>query len=174
MSVVIYFSRKHENFINGEIKQLPIGNTAIVAKKIAEKIGAELIEIFPVQEHPPEYERMVELAMSEKQRKERPKYQNLSVNSETSNAIFLGFPNWCGTFPMIIASFLEDNDFSNKTIYPFCTHEGSAFGNSMTDLKKLCPNSIIKQGLPVRGSRVNKSDKAIDSWLNQYQEYGGM
>ena len=75
---------------------------------------------------------------------------------------------------MIIASFLEDNDFSNKTIYPFCTHEGSAFGNSMTDLKKLCPNSIIKQGLPVRGSRVNKSDKAIDSWLNQYQEYGGM
>lgn len=174
MSKIVYFSRKYENFVNGKITTLSIGNTKVLAEKIENNIHAELIEIIPIEEYPKKYEQLVQMAEKEKHQQLRPLFKKLEVNIDEDDTIFLGFPNWCGTFPMVVAHFLESHDLSNKTIYPFCTHEGSAFGSSMIELKKLSPNSTIMQGLPVRGSRVHKADKAIENWLIHYQQDGGM
>ena len=58
-------------------------------------------------------------------------------------------------------------DFSDKNIYPFCTHEGSGMGNSERDIKKLCPRSNVHKGLEIRGSQVHKSDNRITQWLKK-------
>ena len=69
--------------------------------------------------------------------------------------------------PMAVFTFLEHYDFSEKIIKPFCTHEGSAMGSSVSDIKKLCPNSIVKKGLAIHGSRVSKSEKEIVKWIEE-------
>jgi len=55
------------------------------------------------------------------------------------DVIFLGYPNWWGTMPMPVFTFLGEYDFAGKTIARFCTHEGSSLGRSVTDIKELCP-----------------------------------
>ncbi len=91
-------------------------------------------------------------------------------NMNQYDVIYLGYPNWWGTMPMVLFTFLESYDFKGKTIIPFCTHEGSALGTSIRDIKKLCPDANIKQGLAIRGGNVNSSDKAIEDWLKKTSE----
>ncbi len=79
--------------------------------------------------------------------------------------VYLGYPNWWGTMPMAVWTFLEAYDFSGKTIVPFCTHEGSRMGNSEQDIKKLCPEATVLKGLPIKGSDVEKADKNIEAWI---------
>lgn len=49
--------------------------------------------------------------------------------------IFLGYPNWWGTMPMAVFTFLEGYDFSGKTIVPFCTNEGSGIKAWLQELR---------------------------------------
>lgn len=165
MSAIVYFSRPFENLIDGKNKTLHVGNTKVVAQKIAEVLDIDAFEIFPEIAYPKEYQDVVAQAEQEKITNDRPKYQPFSHHLANHQTIYLGYPNWCGTFPMIVATFLEKNDLSGKDIYPFCTHEGSGMGISINDLQKLCPDSTIHIGLPIRGSRVEKSDIAIKNWL---------
>ena len=74
------------------------------------------------------------------------------------------YPNWWGTMPMAVHTFLESYDFAGKTIIPFCTHEGSAMGRSEGDIKKLCPKAKVLSGLAIKGGSVNKSDEKIAAW----------
>ena len=61
-------------------------------------------------------------------------------------------------------------DFSGKKIAPFITHEGSALGKSVADLKTLCPGATILDGLAVRGGRVQNSQAEIDQWLKRLDQ----
>ena len=85
------------------------------------------------------------------------------------NVIFLGYPNWWGTMPMAVGTFLEAYDFSGKTILPFCTHEGSGLGHSERDVKKLCPSARVLPGLAIRGGSVGQAEKVIAYWLQKCQ-----
>jgi len=49
--------------------------------------------------------------------------------------------------PMAVRAFLEEYDFSGKTIVPFCTHEGSGLGSSVRDIAKLCPGAEMANAL---------------------------
>lgn len=86
-------------------------------------------------------------------------------NLDEYETIFLGYPNWWGTFPMAVFTFLESYDLSNKTIIPFCTHEGSSFGRSLRDLKRIYPQVEILEGFSVRGSSVKDAQKDVEKWL---------
>ena len=65
---------------------------------------------------------------------------------------------------MCMFTCLENLDFTGKTIYPFTTHEGSALGDVMDDIKKLCSGANIKAGLAIRGSDANNSLEKLESW----------
>jgi flavodoxin len=82
------------------------------------------------------------------------------------DTIILGYPNWWGTFPMAVFTFLEEYDFSGKTILPFCTHEGSGLGGSERDIRKLCPEAKVLPGLAIRGGSVKNAAETIKSWLS--------
>ena len=80
---------------------------------------------------------------------------------DSYEVIYIGYPNWWGTMPMAVFTFLESYDFSGKTIIPYCTHEGSGMGSSERDIKKLCPNARVLPGLAIRGGSVDRADKDL-------------
>jgi len=162
--LIAYFSHKGKNYVSGNIVNLTVGNTTIAAEKIANQTGGNMIEIIPQKDYPFEYAPCTEVAKVELRQNARPTLQN-SIDITNYDTIILGFPNWWGTMPMPVWTFLENGDFTGKTIVPFCTNEGSGMGVSVNDIKKLCPFSKIMEGLAITGSRVAFADKDIAKWL---------
>jgi len=143
------------------------GNTKFVAEKICELTNSDLFEIETVHQYSDDYDTIVNEARTELRQQIRPELKTKLENADDYDVIFIGYPNWWGTYPMAIATFLEENSFSGKTIIPFCTHEGSRFGKSLQDLSKACPNSQFKKGISIRGRNVDSSSaiKDIQKWI---------
>ena len=73
---------------------------------------------------------------------------------------------------MAFFTFLERYRFAGKTVIPFCTHEGSGLGSSVSDIKTLCPNATILEGIALRGGGVenvqsNSARRDVAEWLNK-------
>jgi len=168
-SLIAYFSRKGNNYVGGRINYLSIGNTEIIAKKIKEITGSDLFQVDTVENYPEDYLETTEVAQDEKTLNARPELTEKVVDMDAYGVIYLGYPNWWGTMPMALYTFLESYDFSGKTIIPFCTHEGSGIGNSERDIEKLCPEATILPGLEILGSSVKNADHLIKSWLDKYK-----
>jgi flavodoxin len=143
------------------------GNTRVIGQQIHERIGGDIFEIVPVDPYPRDYDEVVKQAQKELNEDYRPKLETRVENMESYNLVFVGHPNWWGTIPRPVATFLSEYDFSGKTIAPFCTHEGSRQGRSVTDIRKLCPQSTILDGLAVRGSNVKNAQDEVSRWLRK-------
>ena len=141
------------------------GNTENVAGAIREKTGADIIELNPVEPYSSNYNEVLDEAQEDMNNDERPELANHIENMEQYDTILLGYPNWWATIPMPVASFLEEYDFSGKTIVPFCSHGGGGFGQSITDISKLAPNSKIGEGLSIHYSGGLSLESDIDNWL---------
>lgn len=169
--LLVYYSRSGSNYVSGDIVNLPVGNTAAVAEMIREMTGADVFEIKTVKPYPADYRETTEVAKAEMQAQARPEIVGGVENVEQYDTIILGYPNWWGTMPMAVFSFLEKHRIEGKRILPFCTHEGSAMGRSIRDLHKALPNAEVKKGLPIKGSRVYKKDASVrnelEAWLSQ-------
>ena len=143
------------------------GNTREIAHQIQKIAGGDLFEILPVQPYPKDYDEAVAQAKREQQAGARPKLKTRVKNIESYPIFFVGYPNWWGTMPMPLFTFLSDYNFSGKTIVPFCTHEGSRLGESVEDIRELCPQSTILEGLAVRGGGVKKAQNEVSGWLRK-------
>lgn len=163
--LIIYFSRTGENYVNGTIKKLSVGNTEAAAKLIQSKTGADMFRLVPLVSYSEDYNECIEQAKDDQRRGARPELTAYPDSIEQYDTIYLGYPNYWGTMPMCVFTFLEHFDFSGKTIRPFCTHEGSGLGSSVGDIKKLCPNAKVETGLAIHGAKADKSGSDIDKWL---------
>ena len=166
-TVIVYFSRKGENYVNGNIVDLKHGNTKVVAKMIHEIIDSTLFEVQTIHEYAKEYHTCTLEAKRELKTNQRPKIVDYVHHFEEYQNIILCYPNWWSTMPMAMFTFLEGHDTAKKHIYPVCTHEGSGMGNSESDIKKLCPKAIIHQGLAIKGSTVTTAKKEVSKWLEK-------
>ncbi len=164
-SLVAYFSRKGNNYVGGSIVNLSIGNTEIIAKKIQELTGSDAFRIETVKTYPEDYTETTNVAREEQRQNGRPGLTGRVDDMDSYDAIYLGYPNWYGTMPMAVFTFLESYDFSGKTIIPYCTHEGSGMGSSERDIRKLCPKAKVLPGLAIRGGSVERADKDLSNWL---------
>ena len=163
--LIAYFSRPGNNYVNGSIVNLPVGNTEIVAKMIQEMTRGDLLHIEAVHAYPVDYTETTEVAQKELRAKARPKLTSHLETFASYTTIFLGYPNWWGTMPMPVYTFLEEYDFSKKTLAPFCTHEGSGLGHSVADIRKMCPQSTVLDGLAIRGGEVKNAQDEVSGWL---------
>ena len=163
--LVAYFSRQGNNYVGGSIVNLPVGNTEVVAKMIREMIGGDLFHIESVNIYPDGYTETTEVAQQELRANARPKLTGHLENMASYDVVFLGYPNWWGTMPMPVFTFLEEYDLSGKKIVPFCTHEGSGLGRSVSDIKKSCPKSTVVEGIAIRGSKVKSAQSEVSEWL---------
>ena len=165
--LIAYYSRAGENYVNGSITDLPVGNTERAAKMIQKQVGGELLCIDTVKPYPLEYTRTTEVAMEELRSQARPELKSPLASIDDFDTVFLGYPNWWGTFPMAVYTFLEAYDFSGKVVLPFCTHEGSGLGRSEEDIRKSCPGAAVKMGIAIRGGSVGGAEPAVTAWIRK-------
>ena len=142
------------------------GNTENAAQIIQEQTGADIIELNPAEPYSSNYSEVLDQAQKDMNTDARPELANHVENMEQYDTILLGYPNWWATIPMPVATFLEEYDFSGKTIIPFCSHGGGGFGQSITDISKLTPNSRIGEGLSIHYSGGTSLENDITTWLN--------
>jgi len=164
-SLIAYYSRKGQNYLGGNIIDLPVGNTEVIARKIKALNEGDLFEIDTIKTYPKDYTETTKVARDELSKGARPELSTHPENMNGYDTIYLGYPNWWGTFPMVVFTFLESYDFNGKTIIPFCTHEGSGLGNSIRDIKNCCPGANVLDGIAIRGGVVAKADSTIENWL---------
>lgn len=88
-----------------------------------------------------------------------PALVNLPESLDGYDEIYLGYPNYCGTMPMAVYTFLEHYDFTGKTIRPFCTHEGSGLSDTESDIRRAAPGAAVTKGLAIHGSHVARGRK---------------
>lgn len=161
-----YFSHSGENYFSGKIIAVEKGNTAIVAEKIAAMTGCDLFEIKRETDYPFGYRDCVKESRDEMVAGARPKLKEYK-KIDGYDTVILAYPNWCGTMPMPVFSFLESADFEGKRILPLCTNEGSGLAKSVSDIKKLCPRAEVAEGLSVKGGNANICDAEVGEWLKK-------
>ncbi len=167
--LIAFYSRADENYVNGMLKTLKIGNTEIAANIIKELTDADLFKIEQLKPYSKKYNECISEAQKDQRENIRPELKIYPENIDKYDVIYIGYPNYWNTMPMAVFTFLEHFDFSNKIIKPFCTHEGSGMGSSINDIKKLCPNTKIEEGLSIYGSNVKKSVNVIKKMgLNKF------
>lgn len=141
------------------------GNTENIAKEIRRQTGADLFEITLTDPYSSDYNTVLDEAQRDQKEQARPELASHVENMEKYDTVLLGYPNWWASIPMPIASFLEEYDFTGKTIVPFCSHGGGRFGQSLTAITKLAPDAAMGEGLSVHYSGGSTLNDDVRAWL---------
>ena len=165
-TLIAYFSRADENYFGGAMRYVKVGNTEIVVNKMKELIYADIFKIEMKNPYSPVYMTCIEEAKKDLRAKARPELISLPESIDAYDTVILAYPNYWGTMPMAVYTFLEAFDFTGKTILPLCTNEGSGMGGSEREIKKTCPGAVVKNGLPITGSQAEHSQASVQKWLS--------
>lgn len=148
--------------VDGEV----LGNNQYIAQLIQGEVGGDLYAIETVQEYPGSHDPLLEYAYTEKAENVRPELAGQIENLEDYDVIFLGYPNWNADLPMPLYTFLEQYDFSGKTIIPFTTHGGSGFSRTIQTIQELQPGAtIVEDGLSISRNNVPEAQSAVTDWI---------
>lgn len=126
------------------------GNTEEMATYIQSQTGGELLKIEPLKPYPDEYNECGEVAKEERDNNERPQIANLPDSIEKYDTVFIGYPIWWHTAPMIIGTFLENYDLTGINVYPFtqsASMDTEQFENSMNFVKGSAKGAKVHDGL---------------------------
>jgi flavodoxin len=164
-TLIAFFSRADENYFGGAMRYVKVGNTEIVVNDMKEMINADTFKIEMKDPYSPVYMTCIDEAKKDLRAKARPELVSMPASIDEYDTVVLAYPNYWGTMPMAVFTFLENFDFSGKTILPLCTNEGSGMGGSERDIKKTCPGANVKSGLSVTGSEAANAAGRVKKWL---------
>lgn len=142
------------------------GNTEKMAKVIQEQTKGDLFEIEPANPYPDDYEECTEVAKAEKENNERPELASLPDSIEKYDRIYIGYPIWWHTAPMVIGTFLESCDLSGIEVYPFAqsaSMDEGQFEESMEFIRKSAGKANVHDGLFTEATNTD----AILSYLDK-------
>lgn len=163
--LVAFYSRADENYFGGTYRYIEVGNTEKAAKLIAAATGAELFKIEQIQPYAADYNTCIDQAKKALQAKARPELARMLDSLDGYDEIYLGYPNYWGDLPMAVYTFLEQFDWSGKSIHPFCTHEGSGLSGTERKIQQTCKDTHVTRGLTIQGSSVDGAKAMIESWV---------
>ena len=164
--LIAYYSRADENYFGGQRRYITEGNTEKAAKMLAELTGADLFQIEQKVPYAADYDTCIAQAKKDLQAGARPELVTLPDSLDEYDEIYLGYPNYWGTMPMAVYTFLEHFDFSGKTIVPFATSGGSGLGKTLEILKPLCS----KEATWLPGKMFNRvTEKERKEWLSSIE-----
>ena len=164
-TLIAFFSRADENYFGGAMRYVKVGNTEIVAGLMKDMIEADVFKIEMKNPYSPVYMTCIEEAKKDLREKARPELVRYLDSIDEYDTVILAYPNYWGTIPMAVATFLEKYDFTGKTILPLCTNEGSGMGGSERTIRQCAPGANVKKGLPVNGSSAASSGESVKRWL---------
>lgn len=140
------------------------GNSQLLAMMVQDIVGGDIYAIETEKKYPSSYGDTTQDAREELTKEERPVLISEPIDPSQYDTIVLIFPLWWGTYPMPVASFLEQYDFSDKDILPIVTHGGSSFGQSLNDLKKNYTGNF-KEGLAIYDDEIKEAREQVLAWL---------
>lgn len=165
-TLIAFFSRADENYFGGAMRYVKVGNTEIVCNIMKDLIDADTFKIEMKTPYSPVYMTCIDEAKRDLRAKARPELVSMPASIDEYDTIVLAYPNYWGTMPMAVFTFLEAFDFTGKSILPLCTNEGSGMGGSEGDIKRACPGATVKAGLPITGSGAANSEGSVKRWLS--------
>ena len=165
--LIAFYSRADENYFGGNYRSVPVGNTEKAARMLAELTGADLFKIEQKVPYSANYQQCIAEAKRDLQANARPELTTLPENLDAYDEIYLGYPNYWGTMPMAVYTFLEHYDFTGKVIHPFCTHEGSGLSQTERDIRKAAPGATVTRGLAIHGSHVDSAKATLEAWSKE-------
>ncbi len=165
-TLIAYFSRADENYFGGAMRYVKVGNTEIVCNDMKDMIDADMFKIEMKAPYSPVYMTCIEEAKKDLRADARPELVSMPDSIDEYDTVILAYPNYWGTFPMAVATFIENFIFAGKTVLPLCTNEGSGMGHSESDLRKMMPGADVKSGLSITGSRAANASDIVKKWLS--------
>lgn len=141
------------------------GNTRKIANQIHEKVGGDIFEIVTMEPYPQDHDACLAKARKEQASNYRPELKTQVENMHLYNAVFIGYPIWLEMMPMAVYTFLKKYNISDTTIMPFCTSRASGLGETVKDIKSLCPQSTVTKGLSIYEKDIDFAQNEVSSWL---------
>ena len=142
------------------------GNTERMANYIADKTDATIYEIEPLVPYPTDYTETTEVALEEKNNNARPEIKN-PIDVSNYDHIFVGFPIWWHSAPMIIGAFLESYNLDSKDIYPFfqgaSNNNESYYTETMAFINECASEATVHDGLYAAATDTAKIDEYLDA-----------
>lgn len=166
-AVVIFFSRRGENYAPGGVEHLDVGHTERVARRIAERTGADLFAIEPAEPYPENYRATTEVAERELSANARRPMKAPAPDLSPYGVVYLGHPIWWSRIPPVVETLLDAVDLSGKTVAHFCTHEGSGFGSSDRALRSRFPKAKFVESFSLVGHEAPAGEARVDAWLGR-------
>lgn len=165
-TLLAYYSRAGENWVDGKKQFIEVGNTKIVVSYIQKIMDSTSFQIVEKDSYPIDYEECCKKAFEDIKTQNRPELkQDFAI--EEYQRIFLCFPIYYESCPMAVLSFLKNKDFTSKDVYLISTHEGSGMGISKSMIEKENSTIKIKDSLPIIGSLSKKSEDIIVKFLHK-------
>lgn len=165
-TLIAYFSRADENYFGGALRYIKVGNTEVVVNLMKEDVQADVFKIEMQQPYAADYNTCIAEAKEDLRKKARPALKQDLSSIADYDTVILAYPNYWGTIPMVVATFLEAHDFSGKTILPLCTNEGSGMGGSERMIAALAKGATVKKGLSIIGSEAANAGSRVKAWLH--------
>ena len=142
------------------------GNAAKLASWIQQEGGGDLHSIVVEEPYSSDYDECLDRAADEKADNARPALASHVDNMEDYDIVFLGFPNWWYTLPMPVLTFVEEYDWSGKTVVPFVTHGTGGLSGTIRDLTAALPEDVtILEPIGVYRPEVDDSQTAVQAWI---------
>lgn len=164
-TLVAFFSRADENYFGGAMRYVKVGNTEIVVNDMKDMIDADTFKIEMKDPYSPVYMTCIEEAKKDLREDARPELTEYLDSIDEYDTVVLAYPNYWGTMPMAVYTFLDRYDFTGKTILPLCTNEGSGMGSSERHIKRLAPGATVAKGISVTGSNAANAGAQVKKWL---------
>jgi flavodoxin len=165
--LLAYFSRPGENYWYGGRRDLEVGNTQVLARMMSARLDCDVHRIEAVDRYPDDYEQTVQRNVREQEADARPAIADPLPSIDGYDTILLASPIWNVRAPMIMTTFAEAYDFSDKTVHPVTTYAMSGLGTTPEDYEQSCRGARIGTGLAVRGEKVRSAGADVDSWLRR-------
>ncbi len=168
-TLIVYYSPSNSDTVDAMTSATPrVEDTPLVeylAQTIGNNIDADIAKIIPETAYPLDYDETADRAKSEQDNDERPAF-SLDINPEEYDTVFIGYPIWWYELPMVMETFFDTYDFSEKTIIPFNAHLGSGNGGTYTDIAELEPNATVLDGIAFSIDDAEDIETDIPEWLS--------
>lgn len=140
------------------------GNTEQGAQLMAEALGADL---FTIEMEHPYRGNIYDVSQRDLNQDARPALATHVANMDQYDVVLVGYPTWWGTMPMPMFTFLNEYDFSGKTLLPFSSHGSTRFGDSISDFSKQVPGAYVGQAFEYYYSGGSELEAEIAAWLKE-------
>ena len=141
------------------------GNTRQLAGMIQELTGGELFEIEPETPYTSDINALSGISLQEQRDDVRPALKSTVEDMDQYDVIFIGFPNWWNNMPMPVFTFLEEYDFSGKTVIPFTTYGNGGWGRSIRSIQETLSESDVLDGLAVQEHELKDALTEVAEWV---------